>query len=103
MGTARTPIGRPPISRITQEMVTLYVRLCAIEGDEQKWRQHCEARIALHSMLGRKVWEHTVFDVDVDEEEPPNGVKRDGDFRIKDWTVARDLRRELERLAEEEA
>ena len=47
-------------------------------------------------MVGRQIWEHSIFSIDADAETPPDYIVRAGDFRVREWTVGRDLRRALE-------
>lgn len=53
MTTNRTPIGRPPISRITPRAVELFKQMQALPDGDEWWRLHSE----LHRELQLKLWE----------------------------------------------
>jgi hypothetical protein len=96
--TTRTPKHRGTKSRITAEAVALYRRISAAEGKPKQWDECRADRVALHTMIGRRIWEFSIWGIDYEAETPPAWVK--GDIRERDWTTARDLRRALQTEAE---
>jgi hypothetical protein len=97
MATTRTPINRPTKARITPEIVELYKKIRDADDAVDTRRD----RVALHTKLGRRVWEYSIEGIDPDAVAPPDWVVRQGDFRIQDWTTARDLLLALEAAADE--
>jgi len=97
MATKRTPIGRPPRDRITPEIIKLYGRIRDTDDSVDTRKE----RVILHSKMGREIWEYSIWVVDPDAESPPDWVIRNGEYRVKDWTAARDLLRALEAAVDE--
>ena len=64
MVTTRTPIGRPPRDRITPEIVALYIKIRDADDDADMR----DERVALHTKLGRRIWEYTIEGIDPDAE-----------------------------------
>jgi hypothetical protein len=74
-------------------MLALYARGCEIiEEGEFEGREFGEVDVALHAQLGRKPWEASVFDADLDSEQPPAHLRAE----TRDWVEAQALRRELQ-------
>ena len=102
MPTLRTPIGRPPRGgHITPEVIALFKQVRELEdsSDVGLWeseggarRQWLDLRGALHTALGRKPWDHVVFDCA--DPIPHPTIKPDSDYK-----AAHQLYLELERLA----
>ena len=51
-------------------------------------------------MLSRKVWDYPILQT-IDDEAPPDFVVRRGQLSVAEWEEARDLGRELQRMAQE--
>lgn len=70
MTTTRTPINRPPRSRITKEAIALFRKIRSLEAGAgaDEWeprgtrRQLLDAKLALHQLLGRAPWDPDVTD-----------------------------------------
>jgi hypothetical protein len=99
MVTRRTPIRRPPIGRITPDMVALFRLARAIEddGDHRAFeaqggrrREYLQTCTELHQLLGRTPWQADVVEVDGP---PPSYLQQE---QADDWNQARALRAELE-------
>jgi hypothetical protein len=110
MVTTRTPIRRRNGGGITPEAIDAY-RIARKLYDHPKsdiWeeqggckRAYYDACNHLHTALGRKPWQATVFST-IGADELPGWVVKMGSFRVKDWERARDIRIELERLTEKD-
>jgi hypothetical protein len=97
---------QPNDFQITPEMIALFRKACDIEaaGDHERWeneggrrREWHDTAVALHSALGRTLWQHDV--IDVYDGAPPDWAVKNGLECIGDWEEARDIRRRLEELA----
>src|SRR5262245_64040374 len=91
MPTKRTPLGRPPRSRITPEAVALFRRCMEIReaGEHADNRdEYLRASVDLHHLLGRRLWQEDILDAA--DPTPPDYVDPD------EWKQAHALYVELE-------
>ena len=98
MTTTRSPINRPPTSRITPEAVSIYRAVVALQADPacEIWeedggqkRKLCDLRLALHVELRRKPWEATIPDT-IGCDTPPDWMSY-ADHRAS-WNDAHSIR-----------
>ena len=99
MSTTRTPINRPPKSRITAEAVEVYRKareiFDAFDNRLEAASATRELRLELNRLLGRnKPWLVGIFDT-VDVDRPPPYERH----RVEDWHEAHEIRLALDRAA----